>query len=286
MKYAWIEEHRDSFPVAAMCRVLSVSRSGYYAWRERPESARSRRQRKLVSAMRSIHSEKNFQSYGSPRMHRELLARGLRASETTVAKLMAAHNLRAASARKFRATTNSKHTRPVAENRLNQQFDGATRPNEVWLADVTYVWTEEGWLYLAAVEDLYTRKIVGWSMSARQTSELVAGALRMAIGRELPAAGLMAHSDRGSQYASGAYQALLAEHGIRCSMSRKGNCYDNAPMESFFATLKKELIHQTRYATRSAARASVFDYIERFYNRVRRHSSLGYVSPEQFSEAL
>lgn len=285
MRYAWIEDHRGSFPVSVMCRVLEVSRSGYYAWRERPASERRQRREELVAEMQAIHGDRNLRCYGSPRMHRELVARGYRVSENTVARLMSAYGLQSVAARKFRATTDSNHARPVAENALNQEFDAASRPNAVWLADITYVWTEEGWLYLAAVEDLHTRKIVGWSMAARMKSELVRDALRMAIGRELPEAGLVAHSDRGSQYASEAYQRLLAAHGLTCSMSRRGNCYDNAPMESFFATLKKERIHQVRYRSRAEARADIFGYIESFYNRVRRHSALGYVSPVCFAEA-
>jgi transposase InsO family protein len=267
-----------------MCSVLGVARSGYYAWRKRAVSGRRQRREKLLEAMREIHGQRHKRSYGSPRMHRELVAQGHRVSKNTVARLMRASGLRATTARKFRHTTDSNHRLPVAQNVLDRQFR-ATRPNEKWVCDITYVWTDEGWLYLAAVEDLYSRKVVGWSLGERVTSELVSEALRMAIGRELPRVDLVAHSDRGSQYASGSYQRLLASEGIRCSMSRKGNCWDNAPMESFFATLKKELVHQERYATREAARQSLFEYIEVFYNRVRRHSALGYVSPETYQEA-
>lgn len=214
-------------------------------------------------------------------MHRELRARGLRVCENTVARLMRLHGMRSTTVRRFRRTTESNHRHAVAENVLAQDFQ-ACRPNEKWVADITYVETEEGWLYVAAVEDLYSRKVVGWSVKDRLTSDLVTDALRMALGRQLPEKPLVAHSDRGCQYASVRYQALLASAGIRCSMSRRGNCWDNAPMESFFATLKKELVYQTRYATRSAARQSVFEYIEVFYNRERRHSALGYVSPCQY----
>ena len=270
--------------MSVMCDVLEVSRSGYYAWRRRPQSARSRRQRDLVEQMRVIHGEKHKRCYGSPRMHQELKARGESVCENTVAGLMKEGGLRASTARKFRHTTDSAHTHPVAENVLARDFT-ATRPNEKWAADITYLWTDEGWLYLAAVEDLYSRKVVGWSLGERLTSDLVTGALRMAIGRQLPSEELIAHSDRGGQYAGASYQGLLKSQGITCSMSRKGNCWDNAPMESFFATLKKELIHQERYATRAEARRSVFEYIEVFYNRKRRHSALGYVSPQQFEEA-
>lgn len=286
MKYAWIEENRDSFPVSVLCEVLEVSRSGFYAWRDRPASRRSERQAELLSEMREIHEDRDMRNYGSPRMHQELVDRGHAVSENTVARLMRVHGLRSSTAQKFRVTTDSNHSYPVLENLLNQEFSRPERRNEVWLSDITYVRTDEGWLYLAAVEDLYTRKIVGWSMSSRMTSDLVGDALRMAIGRELPDGELLIHSDRGSQYASLAYQELLSSEGITCSMSRRGNCYDNAPMESFFATLKKELIHQTRYRTRDAARSDIFRYIESFYNRVRRHSALGYVSPQAFAEAM
>jgi transposase InsO family protein len=234
--------------------------------------------------MRSIHGERHKRSYGSPRMWRELQARGLRVCQNTVARLMQEHGIRAATSRKFRHTTDSNHAQPVADNVLERDFR-ASRPNEKWVTDITYLWTEEGWLYLAAVEDLYSRKVVGWSLGERLTSDLVSDALRMAIGRQLPGEALLAHSDRGSQYASARYRELLASHGITCSMSRRGNCWDNAPMESFFATLKKELVYQRRFATRAEARRMVFEYIEVFYNRERRHSALGYVSPCAFEEA-
>jgi transposase InsO family protein len=217
-------------------------------------------------------------------MCRELRSRGVRVCENTVARLMRQHGMRAAGVRKFRHTTDSNHARPVAKNVLEQDFT-ATRPNEKWVADITYLDTQEGWLYLAAVEDLYSRKVVGWCVGERLTSDLVTDALRMAIGRQLPDKSLIAHSDRGSQYASASYQELLSKAGITCSMSRRGNCWDNAPMESFFATLKKELVYQTRYTTRAEARQSVFEYIEVFYNRERRHSALDYVSPCQFEKA-
>lgn len=193
--------------------------------------------------------------------------------------------IHAKSKRKFKATTDSNHRLPVADNLLNREFARPTGRNQMWLSDITYIDTEEGWLYLAAVEDLFTRKIVGWSMPSRMTSDLVGNALQMAVQRELPEAGLLCHSDRGSQYASRSYQQQLARHGITCSMSRRGDCWDNAPMESFFATLKKELIHHERYATRQQARQRIFEYIEVFYNRVRRHSGLGYMSPAEFDRA-
>lgn len=284
MRYGFIREHRRVWPLSVLCSVLGVARSGFYAWRKRSVSRRRQRQEQLLEAMREIHGQRHKRSYGSPRMQRELVAQGHRVSENTVARLMRQSGLRATTARKFRHTTDSNHRLPVAPNVLDRQFE-ARGPNEKWVSDITYVWTDEGWLYLAAVEDLYSRKVVGWSLGERLTSELVNEALRMAIGRQLPMVELLAHSDRGSQYASGSYQRLLASRGITCSMSRKGNCWDNAPMESFFATLKKELVHQERYATREEARQSLFEYIEVFYNRVRRHSAIGYQSPTRFEEA-
>lgn len=269
-----------------MCEVLEVSRSGFYAWRSRPESERSKHHRELVAEMKRIHADRDMQSYGSPRVHQELVARGKTCSENTVAKLMQAHGLAAKTRRKYRVTTDSAHALPTAENVLNREFEQEA-PDRVWLADITYIWTLEGWLYLAVVLDAHSRKVVGWSMSARLQTSLVTAALRMALGRRCPdqAASLLHHSDRGSQYASGAFQELLRAHNITCSMSRKGNCWDNAMMESFFATLKKERIHHESYATREAARQSVFEYIELFYNTRRRHSALGYLSPEQYEQA-
>lgn len=281
MKCAWMEEHRDWFPIAAMCRVLSVSRSGFYAWRGRPQSGRARRRETLLTKIKAIHAERKKNVYGSPRVHKELAARDVSCCRNTVARVMREAGIQAKTVKKFRHTTDSNHRHPVAENVVNREFQ-PSRKNETWTADITYIWTDEGWLYLAAVEDLYSRKIVGWSLSERIDSRLVAAALEMAVQRELPGEGLVAHSDRGVQYASEHYQRLLRKHGVTCSMSRKGNCWDNAPMESFFATLKKELIHQERYATRAEARRSVFEYIEVFYNRERRHSALGYVSPAEF----
>ena len=284
MRYAWIDEHRDSFPITAMCRVLQVARSGFYAWRGRPKSDQTQRRESLLVEIKSIHHERRKNVYGSPRVYEELQDRKVPCCQNTVAKVMKEAGIQSKTAKKFKATTDSKHNRPVAPNVLDQQFQ-VSRVNEVWLADITYVWTREGWLYLAAVEDLYTRKIAGWSTSNRLTADLVTAALEMAIGRQLPQAGLLAHSDRGSQYAGEAYQGLLKDHGITCSMSRKGNCWDNAPMESFFATLKKELITLEDYKTRDEAKRSLFEYIELFYNRVRRHSALGYVSPAEFETA-
>jgi transposase InsO family protein len=273
------------FPVEACCDVLGVSRSGYYAWRDRPRGARAKRRRELAAKAKAVH-EANRGVYGSPRVCAALRASGEAVCENTVAKVMKEHGIRAKSKRKFvPRTTDSSHGRPVAENRLGRQFD-APLPDRKWAADTTYVPTAEGWLYVAAVLDLCSRKVVGWSMAGHMRTGLVADALKMAIARRAPGAGLLHHSDRGVQYASDDYQHLLAEHGIECSMSGKGDCWDNAAMESFWGTLKTELVNHEDYQTREQARASVFEYVEVFYNRHRLHSSLGYVSPEQFERSL
>lgn len=284
MRYAFIEDHRSTWPIAIPCRVLAVSRSGYYEWRRRPVSERAKRRESLTAQIREFHVG-HHASYGSPRVFQELRARGDKVNEKTVARVMREAGIQAKSQRKFRVTTtDSNHTQPVAENVLNREFTAKKR-NQKWVADITYIATLEGWLYLAAVIDLFTRKMVGWSMSERIDSRRVVDALEMAVSRELPDAGLVTHSDRGVQYASEHYQGVLAQHDLECRMSRKGNCWDNAPAESFFATLKKELVHHETYATREAARVSLFEYIEVFYNRERRHSALGYVSPVAFEEA-
>jgi transposase InsO family protein len=263
-----------------MCRVLAVTPGGYYGWRGRPASDRARRSEALVDTIRAVHGEVKGR-YGSPRIHAELVARGYACCVNTVAKLMRQRGIAARTKRMLRRTTDSNHGRPVAENVLDRQFEpGLT--DRAWAADITYIPTRAGWLYLAAVEDLHSRRIVGWSMSDRIDSRLVVDALEMAITRRLPAAGLVAHSDRGSQYVSEHYQRLLTRHGITCSMSRLADCWDNAPMESFFASLKTELVHGEDYRTREEARASLFEYIEVFYNRVRRHSALGYRSPIEY----
>lgn len=284
MRYAWIEDHRATWPVAVQCDVLVVSRSGYYAWRRRSPSAAAERREKLTDEIRTAYAV-GREAYGSPRVHRELLAQGTKCDRKTVATLMKQAGIQAKTVKKFRvSTTDSNHRQPIAENVVNRDFTAAA-PNRTWVADITYVPTQEGWLYFAAVVDLYSRKVVGWSMSQRIDSRLVVDALQMAIERQLPGDGLVAHSDRGVQYASEHYRELLTRHGITCSMSRRGNCWDNAPMESFFATLKKELIHLENYETRAAARQSIFEYVEVFYNRVRRHSALNYLSPVNFELA-
>ena len=265
-----------------MCRALSVSRSGFYAWRKRQPSAAEVRREELTAEVEQIHAQVKGR-YGSPRVHAELVARGHECCVNFVAKLMRQAGIAAQTKRKFRQTTDSNHSMPVAENLLDRQFD-PEEPNESWVCDITYIPTREGWLYLAVVEDLFSRMVVGWSMAETMTSRLVVDALEMALARRLPLKGstLVAHSDRGSQYASEHYQRRLLEERIVCSMSRRGDCWDNAPMESFFASLKKELVFHEDYATREEARASIFEYIEAFYNRVRRHSALGYVAPAEF----
>ena len=287
MKFRFIKEHLSGrcFPVEACCDVLGVSRSGYYAWRDRPRAARAKRRQELAAKVKAVH-EANRGVYGSPRVCAALRASGERACENTVAKVMRQQQIRAKAKKKYvPRTTDSAHARPVADNVLGRDF-AAGLPDRKWAADITYVPTAEGWLYLAAVIDLCSRKVVGWSMADHMRTGLVADALRMAVARRRPGEGLLHHSDRGVQYASDDYQHLLAENGIVCSMSGRGDCYDNAAMESFWGTLKTELVNHERYETREQARASVFEYVEAFYNRHRLHSSLGYVSPEQFERSL
>jgi len=270
------------FPVSVMCSLLLVSRSGYYTWLKQPESRKRREDAELSKVIAEIHEESK-KRYGSPKIHGELRRRGIRCGRKRVARLMKKDGLRAKIIRKFKATTNSKHDLPVAPNLLNREFT-QTKPNRVWAADITYIWTNEGWLYLAVVMDLCSRAIVGWSMSERITRTLVINAFTMAVKRRNPPSGLLHHSDRGSQYASGDFQRLLAKYGAICSMSRKGNCWDNAVVESFFGFLKREHVFHNRYLTRTQARQSIFDYIERFYNRKRIHSSLGYKTPSEVDQ--
>jgi len=280
MTFRFIEEHREQWPVRLPCETLEVSPAGYYAWRDRPTSTRCQRRDALVVEIRAVHAEVKAR-YGSPRIHAELAARGRDCRVNTVAQLMRDNGIRAKTARKFRRATDSNHDLPVADNLLDRQFDPAS-PNESWVADITYIPTREGWPYLAVVEDPYSRRVVGWSMADHMESRLVVDALEPAVRRRLPEEGLLAHSDRGSQYASEHYQLLPARHGITCGMSRRADCWDNAPMESFFASLKKELVHGADFATRARARAAIVEYIEVFYNTKRRHSSLGYVSPAEY----
>lgn len=281
MKYAFIDEHRAQFPATRMCAVLEVSASGYYAWRQRPSSRRAQENQQLLKRIRQSHDQSR-QTYGSPRVHADLVAQGITCNRKRVERLMRLHRIQGKQVKRRRVrTTLSNHSLPVAPNLLNRQFE-AEALNRKWTTDITYIATEEGWLYLAAVMDLCSRRIVGWSMDSTLCASLAQNALQMAIARCRPGAGLLHHSDRGVQYASGEYQGLLTGYHMVCSMSRKGNCYDNAPMESFFGTLKAELVDSRLYRTRAEARQAIFEYIEVFYNRQRRHSSLGYLSPAEY----
>jgi transposase InsO family protein len=288
VRFAFVKDNRSRYPVAVLCDVLSVSRSGFYAWARRPaESGRARRRAELVEQVRAAHAESR-RTYGSPRVTKALKASGVKACENTVAKVMREQRIRSKVVRRFRVrTTDSAHAHPVADNLLDRNF-AAAAPDAKWAADITYVPTGEGWLYLAAVIDLCSRRVVGWAMADHLRATLCTEALEMALSRRNPPADrtLVHHSDRGVQYACGDYRALLEGHGIACSMSRKGDCYDNAAMESFFKTLKVELVYHERYATRAQAMASVFEYVECWYNRKRLHSSLGYMSPEQYERSL
>jgi len=278
MRFRFIEDRRADYPVSLMCDVLGVSPAGYYAWRARPESRRSAANRDLVDDIKGVHREACGR-YGSPRIHAELRARGRGASRGRIERLMRRHGIRAIMARPRRVrTTDSRHDLPIAPNLIERNFIAAA-PNQIWLADITYVETGQGWLYLATVMDLYSRKIVGWAMADHLRADLPLAALAMAISVQRPGDGLIHHSDRGVQYASAEYRKLLQSAGLRASMSRKADCYDNAPMESFFHTLKTELVHHRHYATREQARRDIFVYIEGFYNRTRRHSAIGYISP-------
>lgn len=270
-----MREHEREFAVRLMCRVLTVSPSGYYAWRDRKPSARAQRRAELDAKVQEAFEVERGRA-GAPR-----LSRRLKAGRRQVAESLRRQGLRAKAARKYKATTNSAHSLPVAQNLLQQDFT-AQRPDQVWVGDITYLGTDEGWLYLAVVLDLHSRKVVGWSMSERMTATLVCDALRMALFRRGMPRGVIMHTDRGSQYCSREHRALLDEHGLIASMSAKGNCYDNAAMESWNHSLKVEAIHGERFATREAVRAQVFDYIEVYYNRNRLHSTLGYLSPEEF----
>jgi len=271
--------------VSVTCKILNVTRSGYYAWRDRPAGARERRRAELLERIRQAHGESRG-TYGSPRVTAELKGQGLTVSENTVARYMRAAGIAVTPAKRFQPrTTDSDHPHPVAPNVLGRDFTAAA-PDRKWACDLSYVWTDEGWLYLSVVLDLFGRKVVGWSMSDDMRASGVAEALAMAVARRGPTAGLLHHSDRGVQYACRLYRQALEGHGIQCSMSRPGNCYDNAVVESFFGTFKTELVHRTRYRTRKEARSSIFEWIECWYNRRRRHSSLGYLSPEAFEAQI
>ena len=280
MRFAFIAAEKAGFPVALMCRVLAVSRAGFYAWRQRPVAKRTRQDQVLAVAVATIYAEHHGR-YGSPRLQIELRERGQRSGRKRIARLMRAQDLCARPKRRYRTTTDSRHRLPISPNLLARRFTVA-QPNTAWVTDMTYLWTPEGWLYLAVIIDLFSRRVVGWSMSERIDRQLALDALRMALAQRRPARGLIHHSDRGSQYASGDYQQLLAKHGLRGSMSRRGDCWDNAVAESFFASLKLELVYQVQWRSRPEARTAIFEYLEAFYNRRRRHSSLGYLSPVDF----
>lgn len=279
MRYRFIQAEKAHYPVELLCRVMAVARSGFYAWCRQPESARARENHWLGVQLRTCYHECRGR-YGSPRLQRELQARGIRIGRHRVARLMRLHGLRSICRQRYR------RPRPclpesVVENALQRNFT-ATRPNHKWAGDITYIATREGWLYLAVLLDLYSRRVVGWAMGPQITTVLIRQALEMALHQRPIEPGLLHHSDRGCQYAAVAYQQRLTALGIHCSMSRPGNCWDNAVVESFFATLKTELIHHRRFQTRQQAKTEIFEYLEGFYNRQRRHSTLGYLSPVEF----
>ena len=282
MRYACIDRRRNSYPVRMMCRLCEVSRSGYYAWRSRPQSRRAKADQELLDKIKSIHAD-NRGVYGSPRIHAELVENGCQVGRHKVAKLMHLQGLKGCPVRRFVVTTKRDLSHGVADNLLNQDFS-AKAPNERWVADITYIDTHQGWLYLAVVMDLYSRRIVGWSMSQWMSRHVVIDALRMAINARQPEGNLVHHSDRGVQYTSDDFRDELDRHGIECSMSGTGNCFDNAAAESFFGLLKRECIKGVKYLTRDEARADVFDYIECFYNPKRRHGYVGNISPVEFEK--
>ncbi len=280
MKCRAVLAYRGAVALRRRCALVGISRSAFYAWCRRSPSRRAHANTRLVREMERIHQEVD-RSYGSPRMRDDLVASGLACGRNRVARLMRAHGIRAKQARRYRPTTDSAHAQPVAPNLLDRQFAVAA-PNQVWASDVTYIWTHEGWVYLAVILDLFSRRVVGWHLAPRLTRPLVLEALQAALRMRHPPPGWLHHSDRGRQYASREYQSALAQAGARCSMSRKGNCWDNAVVESFFHSLKTERIRHRHYHTRADAYADVQDYIERFYNRVRRHSTLGNISPVMY----
>ncbi len=283
MKYAFIREQSQQYPVSRLCQVLNVSTSGYYDWRDRPLSQRAITNQRLLTKIRCFHKATD-DVYGSPRIHKDLLDDGEQISRQRVARLMHKAAIQAKTARRFVITTQSKNTHAPAPNHLQRQFS-TQRKDQAWVSDTTFIGTRQGWLYLAILLDLYSRKVIGWSMSKRNDKHLVIDALSMATARRAPAKSLIVHSDQGSTYASGDYQKQLKANGMLCSMSRKGECYDNAVAESFFGSLKTEWSDEKDYRTRQQARQSIFDYIEVFYNRKRRHSYLNYVSPVEYERA-
>jgi putative transposase len=282
VKYAMIDQLRNQHPVSRLCTLLDVAKSGYQAWRSgKIVPSRKREDIRLLVAIKAAH-QRGRGIYGPKKIRDELAGQGIVAGLNRIKRLRTLHGIRCTHKKKFRVTTDSKHNLPIAPNLLDRQFVREA-PNQVWVADITYIPTDEGWLFLAAIKDLHTCEIVGWAMDSRMTQTLVADALRAAYWRKKPKPELMHHSDRGSQYCSAAYRALQASYGMKASMSRKGNCWDNAPMESFFGALKTESLHHYRFATREHARQVVFEYIEVFYNRIRRHAKIGNQVPAEFA---
>lgn len=280
MKYAFIKAHSSEYGVSRLCEVLDVSTSGYYDWRDRPESNRSKENRSLLTKI-SVFHKVSREIYGSPRIHQDLVDAGEMVSINRVARLMQKNSIQSKMARKFVITTDSKNTMQPAPDQLQRQFK-VSAPDKAWVSDTTFIPTRQGWLYLAVIIELYSRQVIGWAMSDRNNSQLVQDALTMAIWRRGKVDSVIVHSDQGSTYASGDYQRLLKDNHLSCSMSRKGECLDNAVAESFFGTLKTELVTHEDYRTKEEARKSLFEYIELFYNRRRRHSFLGYISPAEF----
>lgn len=280
MRYACIDRCRDLYPIRLMCRLLDVAASGYYAWRRRPEPHRVQRNRELLEKIRSIHAASNG-VYGSPRVHAELLAKGVKVGRHKVAQVMRSARLKGCPKRRYRTTTQRDPGHQIEQNLLRQNF-AADGPDQCWASDITYIATRQGWLYLAVTMDLFSRRIVGWSMDRWMSRHLVVDALRMAINARQPTGTLIHHSDRGGQYSSDDFRNELKKYGIKPSMSSTGNCYDNAVVESFFGALKRERVNRVRYRTREQARADLFEYIEVFYNRKRRHSYVGNISPDDF----
>jgi putative transposase len=282
VKYGRIQELRQGYPVAAMCRVLDVSESGYHAWRKRPPSPRVQANARLAVEIKAAH-DRTRQTYGPERLQADLADYGCNVGIHRIKRIRKELGLRCRQKRKFKATTDSNHSLPVAPNLLDRQFS-VTAPNKVWVTDITYIATDEGWLYLAGVKDLFNGELVGYALDVRMTQQLVMQALFRAVTARRPGKGLLHHSDRGSQYCSHAYQKLLCQFDMQISMSRRGNCWDNAPMESYWGSLKTELVHHRRFTTRDQAKREITEYIEIFYNRIRKQARLGHLSPAAFSQ--
>ncbi|MCP3921647.1 MAG: IS3 family transposase [Desulfobacterales bacterium] len=284
LRYQFIDTERKTYPLILLCKVMKVSRSGFYSWKSRGKSRRQKERERLIPKVKEIHRQTKG-SYGARRIAEELESQGESCKRTKAATLMNLAGIEAKQKKKFKATTDSKHNLPIAPNLLNRNFE-VDAPDSVYCSDITYIWTTEGWLYLAVVIDLFSRQVVGWSMNNRMTKELVINALRMAIWRRRPEEGCIFHSDRGSQYCSHDFQKELKDNGMISSMSRKGNCWDNSVAESFFGKLKTERVYDSTYSTREKAKRDIVDYIEMFYNSKRRHSYLGYLSPKEFEEMM